>query len=86
MARMIPAAARVKKARALIEKARKLPAPENQTFPDLAYVAEVKDFMQQARDLVKFIPYSPSASEELKAEVAALVKETEETEKELLHR
>ncbi len=86
MARMIPAADRVKKARALIEKAHNLPAPENQTFPDLSYVAEVKDLMQQARDLVKFIPYTPSASEELKAEVAAIFKETEETEKELLHR
>ncbi len=86
MARMIPAAERVSRARALIQKAREVPVSEESGFQDFAYVAEVKDILQQARDLVKFIPYSPSASPELKADVTNLFKEADQTEKELLHR
>ncbi len=86
MARMIPAAERVARARTLIQKARELPVSEEIGWQDFSYVAQVKDMLQQARDLVKFIPYSPSASPELKADVASLFKETEQTEKELLHR
>ncbi len=41
--------------------------------------------MQQARDLVKFIPYTPSATPEMKDEVSQIFKDTEQTEKEILH-
>ncbi len=85
MARMIPAAERVKRARALIQKARELPPPVSRMFLDLSYVAQVKDIFRQARDLIKFIPLSPSASAEMKAEVAALNDEINQTEEELLH-
>lgn len=85
MARLIPAVERIKKARALIEKARKLPVPPEAGRRDLSYMAQVKDHMRQARDLIKFIPYTPSATPEMKAEVAALFAEAERTEKELLH-
>lgn len=86
MARMIPAAERVTRARALIQKARDLPVVSEFGWQDFSYVAQVKDILQQARDLVKFIPYSPSASDELKEEVANIFKEAEQTEKELLRR
>jgi len=85
MARLIPAAERIKRARAIIQKARELPTPAETGEDRFAFVARVKDLMQQARDLVKFIPYTPTASEEMKAEVAAIFEETEQAEKEILH-
>ena len=42
-----------------------LPAPADDAIFDLAYVAQVKDLLQQARDLIKFIPYTPSATPEM---------------------
>ena len=59
MARMIPAAERIIRARALIQK---------------------------ARDLVKFIPYTPTAAPETKAEVKAIFQEADQANQELLHR
>ncbi len=85
MSRLIPAAERILKARALIQKARALPLPAEAGRRDFSYIAKVKDFMRQARDMVKFIPYSVTATDELKAEVAAINREAEQTERELLH-
>ncbi len=56
MSRLIPAAERIARAHALIQKARDLPRPADDAIFDLAYVAQVKDLIQQARDLIKFIP------------------------------
>jgi hypothetical protein len=86
MAKLIPAAERVTRARALIQKARDLPAPPPSTFVDFSYAAQVKAVLQDARDLVKFIPYTPSASPEMKAEVAQLFKDIDQAEKELLRK
>ncbi len=86
MTRLIPAAERILRARKLIQKARDLPVPAELGVRDFSYVAQVKDLMQQARDLVKFIPYSVSATPELKKEVADLFKETETAEKEILRK
>ena len=86
MARMIPAAERITRARALIQKARDLPVPPDSGLLDLTYVAQVKDLMRQARDMVKFISYSPSASEEMKREVEAIFAEAVQAEKEILRR
>jgi hypothetical protein len=86
MARLIPAAERIVRARALIQKARDLPVPTSTGWQDFSYVAQVKDLMRQARDLVKFISYTPSASAETKQEVARLFEEADQAEKELLHR
>ena len=86
MSKLIPAAERIIRARALIQKARELPMPDEFSRYDLAYIAGVKAIIQQARDLIKFIPYTPSASPEMKAEVAQIFKEAEEAEKEILHR
>ncbi len=85
MAKLIPASERITRARALIQKARDLPVPETGRY-DLTYFAQVKGFLQQARDLIKFIPYTPSATAEMKVEVANLFKEADEAEKEILHK
>lgn len=84
MARLIPAAERIQRARALIQKARDLPVPEAGRR-DFAYIADIKDLMRQARDLVKFISYTPSASPEMKAEVQQIFEETAQAEKQILY-
>ena len=86
MSRLIPAAERIIRARALIQKARDVPLPGENALLDLAYIAGVKDLLQQARDLVKFIPYSPSTSPEMKNEVAEIFKEADLAQKEILHK
>jgi len=83
MAKMIPAAERLKRAHALIQKARDLPVPVEGGKFDLTYMAQVKDLLQQARDLVKFIPYTPTATPEMKAEVAQIFEEAEQAKKDL---
>ena len=85
MARLIPAAERIRRARDLIREARALPVPSDGGRGDFSYVAHVKDILRQARDLVKFIPKSPSATDEMKADVTAIYDEAERAEQELLH-
>jgi hypothetical protein len=86
MSRLIPAAERITRARALIQKARELTAPSEPGSVYFSYVAQVKDLLRQARDLIKFIPNMPSATPEMKQAVADLLKEAEEAEKEILRR
>ncbi|HOW90689.1 MAG TPA: hypothetical protein PK883_00115 [Anaerolineaceae bacterium] len=86
MAKVIPITERIKKARALIEKARKLPLPIEHGWMDLSYTANVKDLLRQARDLVKFVQFMPNAAEETKQEVEALMLEIASAEKEILHK
>ncbi len=86
MSPFLPTSKRVEQARMLIQKARELPAPRDLGWRDLTYVAQVKDTLRQARDLVKFIHYSPSASLEVKEEVKMILIEIEQTEKEILHK
>jgi hypothetical protein len=84
MSRMIPAAERIERARALIQKARDLPVPAESGRFDIAYIAQVKDLLKQARDLVKFIPYTPTATPEMKTEVGQIFKEADLADKEIL--
>jgi hypothetical protein len=84
MARMIPAAERIVRARALIQKARDYPLPPGAGRFDFSYVAQVKDLLRQARDLVKFIPNSPTATAEMKAEVKQILEEVAQAEKGIL--
>ncbi len=84
MSRLIPAAERIIKARALIQKARDLPVPEDTGRWDITYIAQVKSLLQQARDLIKFISYTPSASADMKREVAELFKEADQADQEIL--
>jgi hypothetical protein len=86
MTRLIPAAERLIRARALIQKARNLPLEFESGWQDFEYIAQVKDLLRQARDLIKFITYSPSATPEMKKEVAAVFTEADTAEQELLHR
>lgn len=84
MAKLIPALERIKRAKGIIQKARSLARPADAGWQDFSYVAQVKDLMKQARDLVQFIPNSPGASDELKDEAKALIDETRRAEKEIL--
>ena len=68
MPRFIPATERIIRARELIQQARDLPVPATGRY-DFSYIAQVKALLQQARDLIKFIPYTPSATPEIKNEV-----------------
>ena len=85
MSRLIPAAERITRARALIQKARGLPVPDGAGRSDFSYIAQVKAILQQARDLVKFIPYTPTATPEMKAEVKNVFEEADQADKEILH-
>lgn len=80
MSKLIPAAERITRARALIQKAREFPVPDGLGRSDLAYVAGVRDLLRQARDLVKFIPQTAGVSAEMKEEVNRVYREIQETE------
>ncbi len=85
MAKLIPSAERLLRARAMIQKARDLPLPAEGGKYDFSYIARVKDFLQQARDLVKFIPLTPTATPAMKAEVKQIFTEADQADRELLH-
>jgi hypothetical protein len=85
MSRFLPAVEKIKAARLLIEKARGLPLPDEGGKYNFSYISRVKAFLQDARDLVKFIPKTPSASPEMKAEVAAIFREADQADRDLLH-
>lgn len=85
MTRLIPASERIIRARALIQKARDLPIPTEGGKHNFSYIAQVKALLQDARDLIKFIPYTPSATAEIKSEVNKIFQEADQAEKEILH-
>ena len=85
MARLIPAAERILRARKLIQQARDLPVPPEGGRRDFSYIARVKDALRQARDLVKFIPLTPSATDEMKADVKHIYEEIDRANREILH-
>jgi len=86
MARQMTAAERIKRARALIQKARDLQPPPDTGRFDLTYLAQVRGFLTEARDLVKFIAYRPGASAEVKEEAAQIKEEADQAQKEILRR
>ncbi len=85
MAKLIPMAERITRARKLIQQARDYPVPLEGGRGDFSYIAHVKDLLRQARELVQFIPSQPSATAEIKAEVKAIYEDIERTNKEVLH-
>ncbi len=85
MSPFIPSAERIKKARTLIQKARDLPVPADGGRSNFSYIAQVKALLQDARDLVKFIPKTPSASAEMKTEVDKIFQEAGQADREILH-
>jgi hypothetical protein len=84
MAKLIPAAERILQARALIEKARKLPIPSEMGNRDFSYIANVRDLLRQVRDLVKFIPQTPTATAEMKQDVKRIQEEADLVDREIL--
>ena len=85
MAKLIPAAERLRRAHELIRQARELPVPAELGRNDFSYIAQVKDLLRQARDLVKFISFTPTATPEMKAEVKRIYAEAEQADEEILH-
>jgi len=86
MAKLVPAAERLTRARNLIQQARDLPVPEaGLGKSDFSYIAQVKDLLRQARDMVKFIPQTAGVSAEMKEEVKKIYDEVEQANKEILY-
>lgn len=86
MPKLIPAAERVIRARKLIQQARDLPVPQSGLGKsDFSYIAQVKDLLRQARDMVKFIPQTAGVSSEMKEEVKKIYEEIEQADKEILY-
>jgi len=85
MSKLIPAAERIIRARALIQQARDLPIPTENSRNNFSYIAQVKSLLQQARDLVKFIRLTPSATAEIKEEVNKIYQDADQADKEILH-
>ena len=86
MAKLIPAAERVICARKLIQQARDLPVPQGGLGKsDFSYIAQVKDLLRQARDLVKFIPQTAGVSAEMKEEVRKIFEEADQANQDILY-
>jgi hypothetical protein len=87
MSRLILAAERVRRARQLIQKARDLPVPPDSEAGkyNFSYVAQVKALLQDARDLIKYIPKTPSATAEIKEQVTQILQEADQANQEILH-
>lgn len=86
MPKLIPAAERIVRARNLIQKARDLPVPGGGLGrSDFSYIAQVKDLLRQARDLVKFIPQTAGVSSEMKEEVRKVFDEIEQANRDILY-
>ena len=81
----IPAAERILRARKLIQQAHDLPVPPGGGRNDFSYIAQVKDLLRQARDLVKFIPKTPSATDEMKEDVGRIFEEADQADREILN-
>ncbi len=85
MSKFIPAAERIVRARKLIQQARELPVPAEGGRSDLSYIAGVKDLLRQARDMIKFISQTPTATDEMKEEIKKIYQEIEQANQEILH-
>ena len=85
MAKLIPAAERILRARQLIQQARDFPIPPELGKNDLSYIAGVKDLLRQARGLVKFIPQTVGVSAEMKDDVKKIYEEIEQANREILY-
>ena len=86
MPKLIPATERLLRARKLIQQARDLPVPQTGLGKsDFSYIANVKDLLRQARDMVKFIPQTAGVSAEMKAEVKKVYEEADLADREILY-
>ena len=86
MAKLIPASERLIRARKLIQQARDLPTPQTGLGKsDFSYIANIKDLLRQARDMVKFIPQTAGVSAEMKTEVKKVYEEAEQADRDILY-
>ena len=86
MPKLIPATERLILSRKLIQQARDIPVPTTGLGKsDFSYIANVKDLLRQARDMVKFIPQTAGVSAEMKAEVKKIYAEAEQANREILY-
>jgi hypothetical protein len=86
MAKLIPATERIARARKLIQQARELPVPQGGLGKsDFSYIANVKDILRQAKDMVKFIPQTAGVSAEMKEEVKKVYEEIEQATRDILY-
>ncbi len=85
MPRLILAAERLILARALIQKARDYPLPAEGGKYDFSYIAQVKDLLRQAREMVRYLPQSAGASAEVKADALRIIREADQADQEILH-
>ncbi len=86
MPKLIPATERLARARKLIQQARDLPIPTTGLGKsDFSYIANVKDLLRQAKDMVKFIPQTAGVSAEMKEEVKKVYEEVERADREILY-
>jgi hypothetical protein len=85
MSRLIPAVERLRRANLLIQQARDLPVPAEGGKYNFSYIAQVKALLQDARDLVKFIPKTPSATPEIKEQVNQIFHAADQANQEILH-
>ncbi|MBK9927622.1 MAG: hypothetical protein IPP66_20320 [Anaerolineales bacterium] len=86
MPKLIPATERLARARKLIQQARDLPVPTTGLGKsDFSYIANVKDLLRQAKDMVKFIPQTAGVSVEMKEEVKKVYEEVEQADREILY-
>ena len=86
MAKLMTPLERIEKAKACIEAAREIEEPASIGWDRLSYVAQVKDKLREAFELVKLIQFSPSASNEVKAAAKAVIAEAKAAEDEILKR
>jgi len=84
MSRALSPTTRIERAHALIQAARDLPMPDSAGWEYFSYVAQVKDKLRQAFELVKLIPKSPNTPEPVKAEAQAVMAEVTQAETEIL--
>ena len=86
MSKVLTTEERFTKARALMQKAREIPAPESGGWDSLSYAAQVKDTLRQAHDLLKFLPQTAGVPAEQKKEAQDLMQEIVVVEKSILHK
>ena len=85
MPKLITAAERLILAREFIQKARDYPLSIDGGKYDFSYIAQVKDLLRQARDMVKYLPHSAGAGTIIKSDALRILQEADQADKEILH-
>jgi len=85
MSRLILASERVRRARQFIQEARDLPVPPDTELANIIFPTwrRLKLYWQDARDLIKYIPKTPSATAEIKEQVTLLLQEADRANQEI---